>query len=53
MDESIAVRLELAAAKAKQLALDYRNGKLWDGDLDRGKSEIISQLSQIRKEKEK
>lgn len=51
MDESIAARLDLIAAKARQLALDYRNGKLWDGDLDRGKSEIYTQLQNIPQER--
>jgi hypothetical protein len=51
MNESIAVRLDLIAAKAKQLALDYRQGKLWEGDLDRGKGEISEQLHNIPSER--
>lgn len=48
MNKDMAViRLELAAAKAKQLAEDLRRGKLWDGDLERGIGEITQQLSQI------
>ena len=51
MDESIAARLDLIAAKAKQLAIDYRNGKLWDGDLSRGMCEIGQQLNNIPRER--
>jgi hypothetical protein len=51
MDEAIAIRLELMAAKAKQLAHDYRHGKLWEGDLDRGLSEIGAQLHSIPRER--
>ena len=50
MNESIAARLELIAAKAKQLAMDYRNGRLWEGDLAKGKSEIGEQLNNIPRE---
>jgi hypothetical protein len=50
VDESIAARLDLIAAKAKQLALDYRNGRLWEGDLDRGLGEIRQQLHSIPRE---
>jgi hypothetical protein len=51
MDESIAIRLELIAAKAKVLASDYKNGKLWEGDLNRGLGEISEQLGLIPREK--
>ena len=47
MDESIAAYLDLAAAKAKQLAIDYRAGKLWEGDLTRGAHETIQQLQKV------
>lgn len=44
MNTEISIRLELIAAKAKQLAEDYKNGKLWEGELGKGLSEIDSQL---------
>ena len=50
MDESTTARLELIAAKAKQLALDYKNGKLWAGDLTKGISEISTQIRLIPQE---
>jgi hypothetical protein len=50
-DDATAARLALVAAKAKQLELDYRHGKLWEGDLDRGISEISEQLRMIPRER--
>lgn len=47
MDEVILARLELIAAKAKTLALDYKNGKLWPGDLDRNLDYIKSEINRI------
>lgn len=44
MSELVDVYLELAAAKAKQLAEDSKRGKLWEGDLQRGISEIRETL---------
>lgn len=45
MNKDMAVmRLELAAAKAKQLAEDLKHGRLWEGDLSRGIGEINEQL---------
>lgn len=44
MNEDIAVWLDLAAAKARQLAQDYRAGRLWEGDLSHGIGEITQQL---------
>jgi hypothetical protein len=44
MDERVALYLELIAAKAKQLAEDYKRARLWDGDLQRGLGEINEQL---------
>lgn len=43
-----AMRLDLIAAKAKQLAEDVRNGRLWEGQLSEGLSELQQQLSQVR-----
>lgn len=39
--------LALIAAKAQQLATDYRNGKLWPGDLSRGLGEIQETIRKI------
>lgn len=44
-NEMVAMRLELVAAKAKQLAEDCKRGKLWPGDLQRGISEMEGQLA--------
>lgn len=44
--EMAVTRLELAAAKAKQLAEDLKHGRLWEGDLSKGISETIEQLQQ-------
>ena len=43
-------RLELIAAKAKQLAEDLKHGKLWPGDLAKGAGEIGEQLDHVIKE---
>lgn len=43
--EMVAMRLELVSAKAKQLAEDTKRGRLWEGDLQRGISEIMQQLT--------
>jgi hypothetical protein len=45
--EQVAMRLEVIAAKAKQLAYDVKAGKLWDGDLGRGLGEIGEQLRAV------
>ena len=45
--EIVSVRLELIAAKAKQLASDVKNGKLWEGELSQGIGEIQQQVSQV------
>ena len=44
--ENVSLRLDLIAAKARQLASDVRTGRLWEGDLARGLSEIREQLQQ-------
>lgn len=51
MDEGIADALDFIAAKAKLLAYEYRNGKLWEGDLDRGLADINEALRNIPPEK--
>lgn len=38
------MRLDLIAAKAKQLAEDARAGRFWEGDLSRGLRELREQL---------
>ena len=38
------MRVELIAAKAKQLAHDVKNGRLWEGELSSGLGEISQQL---------
>lgn len=46
-NESDVMRLQLIAAKAKQLASDLEGNRLWAGQLDEGLSEIRQQLSQL------
>jgi hypothetical protein len=48
--EMVAVYLDAAAAKAKQLAEDVRRRKLWPGDLKRGISDAIQQLQAASRE---
>ena len=40
--------LSLVAAKARQLSEDLQNGKLWEGDLKKGLSEIRSQIGKVK-----
>lgn len=47
MDEIIKARLELLAAKAKVLALDYEHGKLWEGELGSGLAQLQGQITEI------
>jgi hypothetical protein len=42
--ETIAMRLDLIAAKAKLLAHDLRAGRLWEGQLTQGVGEIGEEL---------
>ena len=46
----IATRLELIASKAKILAMEYKNGKLWPGELSKGLQELQEQLSKALQE---
>lgn len=48
--ENVQLRLELIAAKAKQLAADVKNGKLWPGDLSAGLHDIHEQLAHVGQE---
>lgn len=50
MSEDTTLRLELVAAKAKQLAEDNKRGKLWPGDLERGLQELYEQLSRAQQD---
>ena len=45
--ELIATRLELIATKAKVLAADFKNGKLWEGELNKGIGEIRRELEKV------
>jgi len=43
-NEMVAVYLDLISARAKALAYEARNGKLWEGELQKGLSEIESAI---------
>jgi hypothetical protein len=45
--ETVAAYLELIAAKAKQLATDYKAGRLWGGELGRGLDDIAQTIRKI------
>lgn len=47
MSELVGVYLDLIAAKAKQLAEDYKRGKLWEGDLTDGLSDVRETLEKV------
>lgn len=42
----VQAKLELAAALARSLAMDYANGRLWPGDLERQLAEIQAALNE-------
>lgn len=46
-DNIVAARLGLIAAKAKILSEEYKNNKLWDGDLNKKLGEIESEIRLI------
>lgn len=51
MSKEVAIiQMELAAAKAKQLAEDMRYGKLWDGEFLDGITEIRQSLARAIQE---
>lgn len=50
MNDAVSMRLELIAAKAKMLAYEYKNGKLWPGDLERGLGELIGHANAAMQE---
>jgi len=45
--ELIIAKLELVAAKAKQLKLEYEQGRLWEGDLNDGVREICGEATAL------
>ena len=49
--ELVAARLELISAKSKLLAEEYKNGKMWDGDLSRGLDELVREITYVRNER--
>jgi hypothetical protein len=50
MSELLAVYLELAAAKSRQLAEDSKRGRTWPGDVQRGIAEIREMLDKASSE---
>jgi hypothetical protein len=48
--EATAARLDLIAAKAKVLANDYRQNRLWEGDLSKGLAELEAQIEWVQRE---
>ena len=44
---AVDTRLELIAAKAKQMAEDHKAGRMWPGDLARGLRELNEQLAAL------
>lgn len=48
--ESVINRLELIAAKARQLAIDLRANKFWPGELEAGIHEISEQANRAAQE---
>ena len=45
---SVILRLDLIAAKARQLSSDVQNNKLWPGQLASGLGEINEQMQHLR-----
>lgn len=46
--EMVVAQLELIAAKAKTLAMEVRDGKLWEGELASGMGVIAGALESAR-----
>lgn len=46
-DQMNTTRLELIAAKARQLAEDHKANRMWPGDLYRGLRELNEQLTAL------
>jgi hypothetical protein len=53
MNELIKVKLELIAAKAKSLSIQYSEGKLWEGELQRGIGELRKEILDLEQRAEK
>lgn len=51
-DATVTMRLELIAAKAKQLAEDHKANRMWPGDLAAGLREISKQLSEVERSRD-
>lgn len=49
-NDIVAARLDVIAAKARILSEQYKKNQLWDGDLERGLSDILSEIESIRRE---
>jgi hypothetical protein len=47
-NEMVIARLELVAVKAKVLADDYKNNRLWEGDLGRALDELLREITAAR-----
>jgi hypothetical protein len=45
--EATQAYLELIAARARQLAEDYKNSRLWGGELTQGLGEIQATINKI------
>lgn len=51
-NDLVAARLELIAAKAKVMAADYKNGRMWDGELSKGLDDLLREITHARNERE-
>lgn len=51
MNELIAARLDLIAAKARLLASNYKAGALWEGELNRELDELQLEITHARNER--
>lgn len=50
-NDLVAARLELIAAKAKVMAADYKDGRMWDGDLSKGLDDLLREITHVRNER--
>lgn len=50
VDQVITARLEMIAAKARILAENYKNNKMWGGDLQDGLNVLQHEIQMIRNE---
>lgn len=49
-NDIIAARLDVIAAKARILSEQYKKNQLWGSDLERGLSDILSEIESIKRE---